>query len=370
LLLGDVLPRTETEAKRREEFYSTEGEQTKRIAFAAPLTIIEQKDIPTPGTPFSLFSKKLQESVSTTLSGRGRVFLYSARRGLAPVVSCIDCGHIFRCPNSGTPFSLIRTINAKGEEERWFVSRVSGRRTRAADTCDNCGSWRLRERGIGIQSVYDDCLERFPGQEIILFDHITASTPKRAQALIEKFYAARGTMLIGTQMALPYLSTRGVTLTAVTSLDAARATPTWRSDETHLRLLLNLRELSEKEVIVQTRTTPDALLKSAEAGTIESFYTEELALREALRYPPFYTFIVLSWQGTKTAIEKTEIEIKNRTSAYEGTFYSDPLSTSTKILRHALFRLPAKSPERLELITLLRHFPPYIKIEIDPNRIV
>lgn len=370
VLLGDILPRTETEYLRREEFYSTEGEPIKRIAFTAPLTIIEQTDKPTAALPFALFSPQLHDRITTTLSGRGRVFIYGARRGLAPVVACIDCGHIARCPDSGTPFSLIRTKTASGEEERWFVSRTSGRRTRAADTCVNCGSWRLRERGIGIQSVYDECVEHFPGQEVLLFDHLTASTPKKARAIIDQFYSTQSTLLVGTQMALPYLTTRGTTISAVTSLDAARATPTWRADEVHLRLLLNLREMSKKEVIVQTRATPDALLAVAENGTIESFYSEELPLREALHYPPFFTFILLSWQGGPVAIEKTEKEILSRTTAYPSTVYSDPLSTSVKILRHALFRLPAKAPEKTELIALLRSFPPYIKIEIDPPRIV
>ncbi len=61
----------------------------------------------------------------------------------------MDCAHIFRSPQSGAPYSLVRTY--KGDtEERWFVCGASGERVRAADTCSQCGSWRLKERGIGV----------------------------------------------------------------------------------------------------------------------------------------------------------------------------------------------------------------------------
>lgn len=370
LFFGDILPRPETEFKRREEIYSTEGEETKRVAFTSPLTLIEQNDKPKPDTAFSLFSNILKERISSTTAGRGRVFLYGARRGISPVVTCIDCGHIFRCPDSGTPYSLMRTTSKNGNEFRWFVSTTSGKRVRASDTCTECGSWRLRERGIGIQSVYDECVETFPDKTILLFDHLTASTRKKAQDLITSFYADRGTILIGTQMALPYLVRKGVDLSAIISLDATRANPTWRADETVLRLLLQLRELSEKEVLVQTRTKPDELLGHAAAGTIENFYTDELSLRDALKYPPFSTFILLSWQGSDEAVAKVEAEVKKRTEGFNGKYYSNPLSSPTKILRHCLFRLLPKDVKTKELIEIIRTFPPYIKVEIDPNRIV
>lgn len=370
ILLGDILPRSEVETKRREEIYSTEGEEVKRIAFASPLTIIQQSDTPSADTPFTLFSNALKTRITDTLEGRGRVFLYGARRGISPVVTCIDCGHIFRCPDSGTPYSLMRTTSKTGNEERWFVSTTSGKRLRAADTCPSCGSWRLRERGIGIQSVYDECTENFPDAKIILFDHLTASTKKRAHELIKSYYSERKTILVGTQMAIPHLFKDGVDFSAIISLDATRANPTWKTDENVLRLLLQLRELSQVGVLVQTRTPADHVLDCASAGTIESFYDEELALRQALKYPPFATFILLSWQGSPEAIEKVETEVKGRTKDFDGTYYSNPLSTDSKILRHCLFRLPIKDVKTTELINIIRTFPPYIKVEIDPNRIV
>lgn len=370
LLLGDILPKPETEHRRRLDLFTTEGEETKRIAFPVPLTVLEQKDKPTAEVPFALFSPALVKRIESTLGGRGRVFLYGARRGLAPVVACIDCGHIFRCPDSGSPYSLVRTHKADGTEERWFVSATSGKRIRAADTCPDCGSWRLRERGIGIQTVYDECLLKFPNEKVFLFDSETVKTKKRAEAILTEFYKEKSAILVGTQMVLPYLTSAGVDLSAVVSLDATRANPTWRADEQVLRLLLELRDLSHKEVMVQTRTPVDELLKAAESGIIEGFFSDELALREALSYPPFSLFILLSWQGDAEAVKKVEEEIEKRTITFPKSCYSNPLSTPRKTLRHALFRLSPQDPKLGELIEIIRSFPPYVKVEIDPSRIV
>lgn len=296
--------------------------------------------------------------------------MYGARRGISPVVICIDCGFIFRCPDSNTPYSLIRTFNDAGEEERWFVSSTSGRRVRASDTCEKCGSWRLRQRGIGIQQVYDECVETFPNQPVLLFDNITASTRKKAENIINEFYNKRNVILVGTQMTIPYLTDKGVDLSAIISLDATRANPTWRADEDVLRLLFELRELSHKEVVVQTRSKPDILLSYATSGSLDSFYTDEISLREQLSYPPFSTFILLSYVGNKSTVEETEKQIKLLTRTFDGSYYSNPFSHDDKILRYALFRITNTSKNLSDFIQIIRSLPPYIKMEIDPNRIV
>ncbi len=369
ILLGDTVPRTEDEVLRRDELYFTYGEEAKRIAFTSPLSIITQKDKPKPDAPFQLFSQELITSVERALEARGHVFFYSARRGLAPVIACIDCGFIFRCPDSNTPYSLIRTYK-NNEEQRWFVSSTSGRRVPASDVCTNCGSWRLRERGIGIQQVSDEWKKLFPESDVTIMDNLTAKTPKQAQKIAKEFFEKRSGVLIGTQVALPFLS-HGVDVSAVISLDATRAIPTWKADESLFRLLLRLRECTAKEVLVQTRTESDNLLIHATRGAIERFYDDEIALRSLLKYPPYSTFILLTWTGNSTSVFELEKSIEPILTAFEPQYYNNPNSTDAKTLRHGLIRVP-ESIRHLpaELIPALRRLPPYVKVEINPERIV
>ena len=369
IILGDTVVRTEDEAKRRTDSYLTFGEEVKRLVFSAPINVVKQNDKPQTEVPFQLFSPTLIKHTERILEGNGHVFLYAARRGLAPVVACVDCGHIFRCPDSNSPYSLVRT-EKNGVPERWFVSGTSGKRVRAADVCPHCGSWRLKERGIGIQQVFDEWKEKVGAKDVMILDNITAPTGVKARKIADEFFAKKSGVLIGTQVALPYLH-RGVDLSAVISLDAARATPTWRADESLFRLLIRLRECTGKEVIVQTRADADPLVEYAARGAVERFFDDEISLRTQLKYPPFSTFILLTWSGAQAVVIESEKIIKGILDSDRAVFYTNPHSTTTQTQRHALIRIDSGDTKTMsETILKVRQLPPFVKVEVNPERIV
>ncbi|NCN52330.1 hypothetical protein GW943_00770 [Candidatus Parcubacteria bacterium] len=368
LIFADLLPRTEEEIKRREDVYGTIGETPKRIILPGKVSIVKMNDKPDGATPFKLFSPKVLSAIEATCAEKGKVFLFAARRGLSPVVACIDCGHIFRCPESGAPYSLVR-LTIGGEEKRFFVCGVSGKRERAADVCPECGGWRLRERGIGIQHVYDELSSLLPGHPIVMFDHTTANTFKKASFLAEKFYKTKGAILIGTPMVLPYLI-KGITTSVIVNMDALRATPTWRQQEETLGTLLHIREHTTETVYIQTRTDTDELLEQARTGSVEKFYDDEIALREGLQYPPYAHFIHLTWQGTRDAVEKTEQLVSTLLESYKPMLYSAPPSPKGALIRYALIRVGQSSWPNKKMADALRALPPTVRVFIDPDRIV
>lgn len=369
IILGDTVVRTEDEARRRTDTFLTFGEEVKRLVFSAPITVVKQNDKPQTEVPFQLFSPTLIKHAERILEGNGHVFLYAARRGLAPVVACVDCGYIFRCPDSNAPYSLMRT-EKNGLEERWFVSGTSGKRVRAADVCPSCGSWRLKERGIGIQQVFDEWKEKVGGKDVMILDNVTAPTGVKARKIAEEFFAKKSGVLIGTQAALPYLH-KGVDLSAVISLDAARATPTWRADESLFRLLIRLRECTGKEVIVQTRADVDPLVEYASRGAVERFFDDEVSLRQQLKYPPFSTFILLTWSGAQAVVVEAEKLIKQILDSDVPQYYTNPHSTIGQTQRHSLIRIDSLDTKMMaDMIQKVRQLPPYVKVEVNPERIV
>lgn len=368
LILADIVPQSEDEHARREERFDTYGEHPKRLVFESKLKILRLTDKPTANAPFELFSKELIGSIKKSVAERKHVFLLAAHRGIAPAVACGDCGHIFRCPDSGAPYSLTRT-GSGDEERRWFVSTGTGRRVRAADICPACGSWRLRERGIGIQYIYDELAAKFPGLPVTLFDHTTATTPARANELISGFYDTKGGVLLGTPMAVPYID-RAVDYSAIVSLDAARAVPSWRSHEELFSLLLTLRERTRGTVFVQTRTEPDALLEYAAQGQVERFYDDEIEARKLLGYPPFSIFIHLRFEGTSESLPQIEEELRGLLAPAKIAFYSSQGGKSGKRIRNGLIRLQASAWPDEALIERLSIVPAFVRVEIDPYRIV
>ncbi len=365
LLFGDILPRTEEEAWRREERYQTHEEHPHRLNFSSSCTIAAHQ--PSVEKVIPIFTPELVDAITRTTVNKGRSFLLSARRGLAPLVLCIDCGHVFRCPDSGAPYTLFST-NKNGVEERWFYSTPTGQKVRASDTCPDCGSWRLREQGIGIQQVVAHARKLFPKNPLFVFDHTTATTHLKAKKIAEQFYASKGGILIGTNMALPYL-TEDIELTGVISYEAMRTMPTWRAEETVLATLLALREQTSHECLIQTRSETDPLLKHFERGLIDEFYDEEIGMRQVLNYPPFAQFVLLTWQGDKVAIKALEEQITTLLAKYDPQCYSTPLP-GAKLTRHALIRVSHKDWPDQKLMDKLRSLPPMIRIEVGPERII
>lgn len=366
ILMGDLVPHTEDEWLRREDFYTTEGEAPKRVTLPSKLEVIS---VPQERTGnWQLFLPPVVEVLNEITSKRKNMFVYAARRGIAPIVACLDCGHVLRCPDSGAPYTVFKTVK-NGEEKRWFIAAASGRRLPAADTCPVCSSWRLRERGIGIQHIESVLKEHFPHVPLIVFDHTTATTARKAQSLIASFYDTKGAILLGTAMAMPYIE-QPVPYSVVTSLDASRAIPTWRAEEELFSLLLTLREKTEETCYVQTRSEPDEVLKIAAQGHLEHFFTEEIALRKQLGYPPHTTLVHLTLHGPGEAVSKLEADVSSRLHRWQPKFYHAPTTTSAKATRYGLIRIKRHEWPNEQLMNTLRNLPPQVRVEVNPDRII
>lgn len=368
LIMGDMLPRTEEEAARRDDRFLTYGETPRRIELKGKIDIVEMPAHHTPETPFALFSEKMITHLREVKKKKQHVFVFSARRGLAPIVTCQDCGYVFRSPESGAPYALLRTMK-NGVEERWFVCNTSGERVRAADICPECSSWKLRERGIGIQSTYDELRKILPQTPIILFDHTTATTYKKARFLQETFYSTKGAIMLGTHMAIPYL-TNDIDASLIVNMDALLTTPTWRLEEENLALLLRLREITKSSVFIQTKSKENELLNYARYAEVEKFYTDELALRKSFNYPPFARFVHLTWQATPDVAKKIELEIQKLLEPYAISLYQSPHSPRGTIIGHGLIRIPESSWPNPALTEALKALPPSVRVVMNPDRIV
>lgn len=370
VILADQVPRAEEiEAVRSGQAIALQ-EIPSRLELKSQLTIITQEPDSDGTTPFRLFSKKLDRAIEQALKSKKHIFLFAARRGLAPLVACIDCGHIFRDPESGAPLSLIRT--KKGEvEERQLVSSVSGYRTVAPNTCPQCGGWRLRERGIGIQHVYDELTRKYDPRFVTLMDHQSASTHKKASILRDAFYGGPGGIMLGTALALPYL-TLPVDISAIVSMDSLRAIPSWRQEEEAMSILMSLREKTTGTVYVQTRADPeDQLFVFAKRGAIGDFYTEELAARQSFRYPPYVRFIHLAWREVGTP-ESSPVRtmIGELFAPYGISIYSAPHRDQKGGIGYGLLRVPREEWPNADIIARLATLPPSVRVMLDPDRII
>jgi primosomal protein N' (replication factor Y) len=112
-----------------------------------------------------------------------------------------------------------------------------------------------------------------------------------AGALLRAFEAADSGVLIGTQMVAKGHDFPGVTLGVVLDADATLRFPDFRAEERTFALIAQLAGRvgrgGDGSVLVQTLAPQARSIMHAARHDSDGFIADELARREALRYPPF-----------------------------------------------------------------------------------
>lgn len=313
---------------------------------------------------FSVISSNLANLLEET-NLRKRTIIFSARRGIASNTVCEDCGSTVTCSRCSAPVVL-----HKGKKENVFVCHKCGNMRSAHERCATCTSWKLKPLGVGNERIRQEIENLFPNLNIYIINKDTANTHTKAKNIALEFYKTKGSVLICTEMALPYLR-KSVDYVAVASIDSLLSLPDPKVHERAFSLLLRLRALAEKEFLMQTRQPELPLLTYILQGDIGGFYQSEIKDRKRFNYPPFTTLIKIISIGSRTqAITEME-NVESKLSKVKLQIY--PAFTPVvkgKYALNALIRVPRNTWPDKKLLIQLRSLPPNITINVDPEHIL
>lgn len=314
---------------------------------------------------FSTLEKETKEKIRTEIKKGGRAAIFAARRGIAPLTVCNDCGTPITDPESGTPMVLHKTTSGNV-----FISHRSGAVLPSETSCKVCGGWNLVTLGIGIDRVFEELQREFPETPVILFTKDTAPTHKSAKKLSASFFATEGSILVGTERMLPYL-TEPIETVAVASIDSMLSLPAWRAHEQALSILYYLRERAVNRLIIETRKPDSEVMKAILSGNPVDFYRSDIAEREQFAYPPFSTFIGLSSIGTRVSVEKTRLLISETFKDYDlvGPLPAEAVGKNEWKIS-AVIRMSRDKWPDATLSEMLKSLPRDVAITIDPDQIV
>jgi primosomal protein N' (replication factor Y) len=232
----------------------------------------------------------LCQAIDETLARSEQVMLLLNRRGWAPAMLCLDCGHRNTCPHCSVPLVLHRGGAA--------VCHWCGHQAQAPKRCPDCGSSALIDAGIGTQQLEAACQERFAGATIARLDSDTARSARRMEATINAMAEGKIDLLVGTQMLAKGHDLAGVTLVGVICADQGLRMPDPRCAERTFSLLTQVAGRAGRagrpgRVIFQTFDPDHLALHCAAAHDAERFLGHELQRREALGLPPFTRAVML-----------------------------------------------------------------------------
>lgn len=326
LIFGDTLLRPETLHRYEEGDFREISTPSYRLSQPEKQSVINSKEeIVSKGKKvFTIISDQTKKMINETLALDESVFLFTIRKGLAPITICNDCNNTLLCPSCSTPIVLYGTKQMpanKATTNRIFMCNKCGRKEKTEVYCPICFSWNLTPLGIGTDRVYDEIKNLYPKTNIIQIDKESTKTNKEVKAAIDNFKENPGSILIGTEMVFSYLEEK-VYSSAIISLDGLFSIPSFNITQKILHLLNRLDHITSHKVIIQTRLQDNKILEHISSGNILPLCKEDLRERKDFKYPPFKRLIKITHEGSAKDTEIARELIEKTLGDYEPQIFS------------------------------------------------
>ncbi len=386
IVFGDLLLRTDTIWRQKKGEFVELMPLKFRSLTTSTQEIIDMKHIQnvaisnenlpaqTSKKTFMILSEILEKKIKDNIENNEHMFIFAGRRGLSPSTVCADCGTVVKCNSCGA-----HTVLHKSAVENFFLCHKCGERRSALEKCSHCGGWKLTTLGIGSELVAEKIKELFPKTNIFRMDADTTPTHNKAQAVADKFYNSPQGILVGTEMALLYL-TEKIENTAVASIDSFFSIPDFRINERILNILLKIRSVTDKHFIIQTRDITQKVFDYAIKGNLADFYRDEIDDREKFNFPPFTALIKISISGTKDEVLGLVENIQKIIEPHNIDIFPAFIPQSKgKYGVNGIIKIPGEKPVHAEhaggwpdkdLHDKLKTLPINVLVNVDPDSLI
>lgn len=369
IIFADSILRTETMWRTK----TSELEEFQPLNWRLPekeeeeiIDMREDKD-----KDFQIISKKVFKKIKSSNEKGERMLLFTLRKGYATTTICNDCGTTLT--KDGEPLILFEDANKK----RFFKAVKSKKIYDSNILCGNCGGWNLNPLGIGTEKVYEEVLKILPEDKVFVLDKTKATTEKKAKEIIHNFENTPGSVLIGTEVSLFYL-TEEIENVAIISFDSLFNIPNYNIYEKIIDLVVLLNSYTKKSILLQTRYADEKLVKDLQNRNLIQFYKDDIVNRKNYKYPPFYNLIKVSYDAS--AKEKGDvIEYLKKTYEEYMPSINDVYIGQNKTRINMVIKVPreewskeaffVEAKQNKDLLEKLSALPPYWSIHINPEQL-
>ena len=292
LVLGSATPAVDSLGRAFEGAYDRIVLPQRPTGSAPTVTVADLRTELAEGNR-GLLSRVLDGALDALDTAAGeQAILVLNRRGTASVVLCRDCGHVQACPDCERPL----VYHQAGTTLR---CHHCGRATPLATRCPACKSPRIRYLGGGTERVEREVRANHPALRVARLDRDVAERRGAAARVLDAFAAGQTDVLVGTSLVAKGLDVPAVTLVGVVSSDVALNLPDERAAERTYQLLCQAvgragRGDRPGRAILQTYQPDHAVIRAVASGEGETFYTDELAMRQRFGSPPFGRLVKLT----------------------------------------------------------------------------
>lgn len=299
LLLGSATPDVESRWRAEQGSYAYFTLPRRFNDQAMPsVEIVDMKRELRRGNGSSI-SERLRSEISENLERGEQSILFLNRRGANKLITCVDCGFTYSCPNC----SVSLTYHSFS---RRLMCHHCGYTQRLDEHCPECGG-TLKYVGTGTQKLEEELHELFPGVGVLRMDTDTVAPAGGHDVLLERFQTERIPIMVGTQMVTKGLNFENVTLVGVISADQSLYAGDYRATERTFSLITQVVGRSGRfekpgRAVIQTFTPENETIRQAARQDYESFYRAEIELRRLQALPPFTELLCITMSGREESL--------------------------------------------------------------------
>jgi primosomal protein N' (replication factor Y) (superfamily II helicase) len=242
----------------------------------------------------SVLGTELRRELTANIQRGEQTILFINRRGSSKMAICSECGESPQCPRCSVRLTYHK---ANGR----LMCHYCGHSEPLPRYCPSCGG-ELIFSGAGTQKVQEEVERLFPGIEVLRMDTDTISPSHPHEKMLDKFRRQKIPVLVGTQMVAKGLDFENVTLVGVIAADQSLYVDDYRAAERTFSLLTQVvgragRGARTGRAIIQTYTPQNDIIRCASAQDYDSFYQNEIFLREMRKLPPYRDMYVFTVSG-------------------------------------------------------------------------
>lgn len=381
LILGDTILRPETLFRHESGELSEISSPLFRIIDNKNPTIINMSENKTiKEKEFKMISDEAYLKINQAIKDNQSILLFTNRKGLAPITVCNDCGKTLLCPNCNVPVVLYAPKKKKEDDtSRIFMCNKCGKKEESLINCPSCSSWNLVPLGIGTDRVFEEIYKNFPDKKIFQIDKENTKTKSEAKKEINLFYKNPGSFLIGNELIFSVLDKK-IDNSIIVSIDGLLSIPNFNINTRIINLIERLKNITNNEVIIQTRNSENKTLESISNGNVLFICRNELKERKIFGYPPFKRLIKLSFEGTAKETELLKKFLEKELSEYEPQIFSafagkkKGFYITNTVLKINIEKWPLieSSNKKIDdkLLSVLYSLPPSFSINVDPEDLI
>jgi primosomal protein N' (replication factor Y) len=290
LILGSATPSLESKFNALNKKYGY-VKLTEKYGVSSPTEIkcIDMKIYFRAGKMRGLLTPELYNAIKEKLALSQQIILFQNRRGYAPIIECISCGHIPKCSNCDVSL----TFHQYNDSLRCHYCGFSEKNHKK---CLECGSKKIDMKGYGTQQIEEQIKSFFPKVKVDRMDWDTTRGKYSVDKIFEKFENHQTDILIGTQMITKGLDFKNIGLVGVINADNILFFPNFRANEKAFQILTQVagragRSTMKGSVIIQTFSSDNKIFDLIKKHNHDGFYKQEIIERKEFNYPPFYRLI-------------------------------------------------------------------------------